>query len=608
MPIYKRTSLYLAVARRSCSLLAGLALASNAMALGLGDIKGSSYLGQPLKAFIDIEKGNDDYSADEVRVGMIGTAEAQRLGIDIVDGYQNYVLTPVMRNGRLMIDLTTREPVNEPYLNVVVELRWPEGRVFREYSLLLDPVSYSRPMQTDAAGPMVTTVDTAASALANSRPTRAVSQPVKPTIALNGGQSYQVLPGDTLSKIASRMADTAGRSREQLMAVLLANNPRAFIGGDQHKLMAGARLYLPTGSELQAQVDPQPASASITVGEATKPLKTEAERLTVFTPPSKASQRFDAPDSQAEVIAQLSDQLAVTNEIIEKLRLDNKSMRSRLVMLEKSDYLKNLEQLLLLKDQEIDALQQRLANEDIAVAALPAAPIAQLSAVSAPSVQVPAAASPAAQPEELQTADTGNAVATSTTMLNMALKALFGLCILGAGFFLFRMRKTYQLLQQKAVQPVSDETLLQELEDNIDAYADIDDDQQPPSSSEEPQPAQTKETVESPVIRPTLSAIPAANPMTRNRRPDEEVKDSIQQKMRGYQPQLREHNGVENYELDELIEDATAMANRGSFDVAEAILMAEYSEQSRQTGVIDVKLKRTLDMIANMRKGQRAAY
>lgn len=592
MPTYKRTGLYLAFARCSCSLLAGLALATNAMALGLGDIEGSSYLGQPLKALIDVEMGSEDYSADEIRVAQIGTVEAERLGISLVGGYQNYVLTPVMRNGRLMIDLTTREPVNEPYLNVVVELRWPEGRVFKEYSLLLDPASYRSPAQDIALQAVAgNTTDTVT---ADSRSASVFNQRTKATTALAGGQSYRVQVGDTLSKIAGRMADKAGRSREQLIALLLANNPRAFIAGDPHRLMAGARLYLPTDSELQeSAVLPAVSIKTAPAEAASREAVIETERVTVLTPSSNTSQRFDAPDSQAAVIAQLSDRLAVTNEIIEKLRLDNESMRSRLVMLEESDYLQNLEQLLLLKDQEIDVLNQRLASTAVATQVVAQAPVKDPTIVEA-------------SPEAPQGAEPGNPVSASTAAPNIALKGLFALCILGAGFFLFRMRKTRQLLQQKAIRPASDETLLQELEDNIGAHAEIEIDSQP-LADQAPTPVQTP-SVQLQSIKPAITAVSDASPMCRNRRPDEEVKTSIQQKMRRYQPQLREHSGVDNYELDELIEDATAMANRGSFDVAEAILMAEYSEQSRQTGVIDAKLKRALDMIASMRNGKRAAF
>lgn len=593
MPTNKRTCLYLALARRSCSLLAGLALASNTIAMGLGGIEGSSYLGQPLKALINVEMGNDDYSPDEVRVGQIGAAEAQRLGIDIIGSYQNYVLTPVTRNGRLMIDLSTREPVNEPYLNIVVELRWPEGRVFREYSLLLDPVSYNSAVQTVALPPTAAnSPQTAVTAPATHLPARAAQTSNKSDAALSGGQSYQVLPGDSLSKIAARMTDAGGRSRQQLMAILLANNPRAFIGGDQNRLMAGARLYLPTDSELQTEADfqpraeaqarPQPQIQPVptaqAASEATKQIAAEPERLTVFTSSDNAAQRFDGPNSQAGVIAKLSDQLAVTNEIIEKLRLDNESMRSRLVMLEKSDYQQNLEQLLLLKDKEIEALTLRLASKEGAVAPAEPLPVTQAS-------------------------DPVEPVAKSTSIFNIALKGLFGLCLLGAVFFLTRMRKARQSLDQKTVPPVSDEVLLQELEEAIDSCAAVDSEPQPLAREASHTTAAAKSS-----SKPVVAVVPPSSPMARNRRPDDEVKSSIQQKMSTYQPQLKEQSGVENYELDELVEDAIGMANRGSFDVAEAILMAEYSEQSRQTGIIDVKLKHALDTIAAMRKGQKAGY
>ena len=62
-------------------------------------------------------------------------ADFDRAGVD-----RAYFLTKIsfkVENNRIV--LTSREAVNEPYLNFLIELNWPQGRILREYTVLLDP-------------------------------------------------------------------------------------------------------------------------------------------------------------------------------------------------------------------------------------------------------------------------------------------------------------------------------------------------------------------------------------------------------------------------------------------------------------------------------------
>ena len=49
------------------------------------------------------------------------------------------------RDGKPVIKLLSNSPVNEPFLNVLVELSWNTGRLVREYTFLLDPPEYKGP-------------------------------------------------------------------------------------------------------------------------------------------------------------------------------------------------------------------------------------------------------------------------------------------------------------------------------------------------------------------------------------------------------------------------------------------------------------------------------
>ena len=142
--------------------------------------------------------------------------------------HTTFELEPVLDDGRPHIRLTTREPVTEPFLNFVLNVRWPQGRFAREYTLLLDlprpgtetelrRVSYdARPAFTPAAA------DSGAA----------------------GSDAIRTRRGDTLWELAQRLRQP-GMSLARAMDAIVAANPHAFVGGDPDRLKAGVRVALP---------------------------------------------------------------------------------------------------------------------------------------------------------------------------------------------------------------------------------------------------------------------------------------------------------------------------------------------------------------------------
>ena len=81
--------------------------------------------------------------------------EFNRAGIDRQYFLTDLKFTPVLRpNGKSVIQVSSSKPVREPYLNFLVEVLWPNGRLLREYTLLLDPPLYS-PETAAAAAPQL---------------------------------------------------------------------------------------------------------------------------------------------------------------------------------------------------------------------------------------------------------------------------------------------------------------------------------------------------------------------------------------------------------------------------------------------------------------------
>ena len=99
-----------------------------AQALGLGEIELQSYLNQPLNAEIDVNRAGG-VSPDDIIVNLASQRDYERVGLR-----RDFFLTQLDFNvttapdGQLVISVTSREPVREPYLNFLVEVTWPSGR------------------------------------------------------------------------------------------------------------------------------------------------------------------------------------------------------------------------------------------------------------------------------------------------------------------------------------------------------------------------------------------------------------------------------------------------------------------------------------------------
>ena len=122
----------------AATLLAMLCHTGIADAAGLGNIRVLSRLGQPFVAEIDlINISNDELAATKVGLAPAASYRAANLSYDPV---LNSMRLSVERraNGTRYIRATSSSRVNEPYLDMLVEVASPEGRIQRAYSALLD--------------------------------------------------------------------------------------------------------------------------------------------------------------------------------------------------------------------------------------------------------------------------------------------------------------------------------------------------------------------------------------------------------------------------------------------------------------------------------------
>ncbi|MCU1752446.1 FimV/HubP family polar landmark protein [Pseudomonas sp. 6D_7.1_Bac1] len=133
-------SLQSALRRSVCLLAVAGALSYSALtpALGLGDITLHSALNQPLNAEIAlVDPGS--LAEGELSVSLATEDEFARAGVERVFFLNDLRFTAVLRGTRSVIRVVSNKPVNEPFLNFLVQVNQPNGRLLREYTLLIDP-------------------------------------------------------------------------------------------------------------------------------------------------------------------------------------------------------------------------------------------------------------------------------------------------------------------------------------------------------------------------------------------------------------------------------------------------------------------------------------
>lgn len=241
-------------------LTSGLIMAVHAQALGLGEMTLTSALNQPLRASIDLlDVGN--LTALEIRPKLASSKDFQRAGIERLHFLTKIKFT--LQGDRLV--LTTREPVTEPFLNFLLELSWPSGRVLREFTALLDPPTY----QADAQPATVSAPSSAPTKTANTpakrkaKPTRARSQNnTDRTLPKVKKGQYRVKNNDTLWKVAVATLPSNNVTPQQMMIALQKANMSAFSGKNINRLQSQRVLRVPTEDEVR-QVSHQQALAEV---------------------------------------------------------------------------------------------------------------------------------------------------------------------------------------------------------------------------------------------------------------------------------------------------------------------------------------------------------
>ncbi|MFW5331540.1 FimV/HubP family polar landmark protein [Hydrogenophaga sp. ZJX-1] len=241
-------------------LCTGLLQASDAQALALGRMVVQSALGEPLRAEVDVLEITAEESAS-LRVGLAAAGAFRAAGMDFNAALADLQVVLQRRpDGRAFLRLTGSRPVNEPFMDMILEANWASGRIVRDYTLLFDPPNLRPPVPAPLA-PAVTAQATpapvtppAVPSTAAVRPPEAASAPVARAPAAPASAAPDAGAG-TASRVRVKTGDTAGRiaashlpanvSLDQMLVAMLRANPDAFIGGNVNRIKAGSLVELP---------------------------------------------------------------------------------------------------------------------------------------------------------------------------------------------------------------------------------------------------------------------------------------------------------------------------------------------------------------------------
>lgn len=473
------------------AIAAASALSSGmAQALELGELTLKSKQNQPLLAEIELLDVKD-LTAAQVVPSLAPDQEFSKAGVPRPAFLDDLRFTPIINaDGKSVLRVTSSQPLSEPFVNFLVQVMWPNGRLMRDYSVLLDPAQFS---------------PQAAAASATSAPAAAPVQ-------------YTTTSRDTLWEIAAKARN--GGSVQQTMLAIQALNPDAFINGNINRLKTGQVLRLPDASQSvqlpQAKAINEVASqnADWRNGRRTVPLAQQLDatgRKTVPAPAAKAVHQdalslVSAPAGKGAAgdAKKLADQLALTQEGLDSSRRESAELQDRMKDLQSQ--LDKLQRLIELKNDQLARLEAGKGAPADPAAALPGGQAADApEADIAPAIEGAPATAVAPNPVE-----TG-AVQDHERSIQDLLKSPLLLAVIGGGAVLLLLLLLLLVRRRKALQEAQKHArMARDLESESGFAADLD---LPQSSFEGLEtPARSVDLAPAPAPAPAPATAPAPAP------------------------------------------------------------------------------------------------
>ncbi len=434
------------VAAAALALSLGLS-ALDAQALALGKVNVLSALGEPLRAEIEVPDINVEEAAS-LKASIAGGDAFRAAGLEYNSALNGAQITLQRRpNGSSYLKLTSDRPVNEPFVDLILETTWATGRVVRDYTMLFDPSNarvQAAPSSNTAAGvapsatagtsamtnPAVRSSASPATSAAPAGRTPAAPRPaaVRPApapaaapVSLSAKpSSITVKTGNTATQIAVRYKPS-GVSLDQMLVSMLSANPDAFVDGNINRLKKGAVLDLPTAETASATSEDQ-ARQTITAqskdfNEFRRRLAQGAPTATAPSASRKATGTVQAEVQDRKATAVTPDKLTLSKGAVgaagvaSSAKAAKDSGKEDAIAKEKAakDAAARTAEL----SKNIQELNKLNAPTPTVAIAKPSAPATTASAAAGPAITVPAAVAPVT----VAATPTAAAVATPTTVV-----------------------------------------------------------------------------------------------------------------------------------------------------------------------------------------------
>jgi len=388
---------------RNLTLIAGLLgilFTNTVFALGMGELKLNSSLNEPLDAEIELLNVGD-LGELEMLVGLASRDDFETAGVDRL-----FLLTDLRFKVDLsnpdkpMIRVSSRKPIREPYLDFLMELHWPSGRLLREYTLLLDlPIYATERASAKKIKAASVSPQPQLTKKKQTQPVRTALSPVASQVQTPASMSgeYRVASGDTAWGIAKRIKPN-NASIMQSLAAIKQSNPSAFINGNINLLKSGAVLRLPSATEISqlsrnevnsevdfnpenAIADSQPSETQLdATPNSTKSPMVQANgggRLKLATPVDDAvggsvngTSSSGASGGASSIGGEaLQSKFALFQEELDKTQRENEELKTRLSNME--EQIATMSRLVEIKDDSLRATQlasqQAIETDDVSV-------------------------------------------------------------------------------------------------------------------------------------------------------------------------------------------------------------------------------------------------
>lgn len=356
-------------------------------AFGLGKLELSSALNEAFKAEIPVTALREDEQGN-LQVRLASSSEFKRAGLERNFFLTRFTFTVVEKANSTVIEVSSVQPVKEPFIGFLITATTGEGRLLREYTVLLDPPKSLFVKPVKAVPPAK--VKSSSSTSNNKTTYQYPDSGYEPSSVVNhfSGNSYGATKrNDTLWAIAQQ-TKPASVSIDQMMIATLNANPNAFINNNINILKIGQILTIPSRADISslsqsqavARVAEQTAQwknaaniAAVTTQQTSDTMPAESDGkqsstesgdtalLQLVVADDTATGNNDLSPLGSDALTKLKAQLTLAQETIEGQEQETIDFKARMDAMEQQ--LTIMRKIISLKDSDLARLQGILGDE-----------------------------------------------------------------------------------------------------------------------------------------------------------------------------------------------------------------------------------------------------